>query len=99
MLWLRVALLGAVLAAGYAASASADTSELGGGVANWFYNCANDQTMNVVIQHADRSTTEFSVRRGEIAREPVRRGDMAAWSCGNRRVVLGDQLRPIVKAR
>jgi len=99
MMGCRVTLLSAALAAGFAGSALAGTSELSGGVSNWFYNCANDEPMNVVIQHANRSTTTFTVLRGDVVRERVQPGDKAAWSCGDRRVVLGDQLRPIVNSR
>ena len=98
MVRLRAAMLSGAIAVLLAAPTLADTSYRGGGTSNWFYNCANDQPMNVLIEHADRSTTEFSLRRGEVVREPVERGDWAAWRCGAR-ASLGSQLRPIVKAR
>ena len=99
MISLRIVLASTLLAAGLAGSALADTSHLGSGVSNWFYNCANDERMNVVIQHANRSVTTFSLLRGEVVRERVQRGDIAAWSCGEREIVMGDQLRPVVNSR
>ena len=94
----RIAMLGGAVATLLAVPTLADTSNLGGGESNWFYNCANDQTMPVLIRHADRSTTEFSIRRGEVVHEPVARGDLAAWRCGGQ-VDLGGQFRPVTKVR
>ena len=95
---LRDVMLGGAIFAWLVGPALADTSRLGGGYSNWFYNCANDQTMNVVIRHADRSTTEFSLQRGETVQEPVQPGDMAAWRCGAP-VDFRGQFRHVVKTR
>jgi hypothetical protein len=76
---LRVTLLIALALAG---PARAGTSLIQSGHTNWFYACSAGRTMNLAIRHADRTMTFFSLRPGERARGPVRRGDVVAWRCG-----------------
>jgi hypothetical protein len=74
--------LGSALGALAAGPAQAGTSLLGAGETNWFYACGNDQAMNIVVRHVDRTTTAFSLLPGEHLRGFVRQGDVEAWRCG-----------------
>ena len=63
--------------------ASAGSSALKGGVAEWFYFCGGEgQTMNIAIRHLDRSFTYIALRPHQRLRMAVQRGDVEAWRCG-----------------
>jgi hypothetical protein len=85
-----IRILVAILACLLAVPAEAGSTMWSGGVANWFYTCANDEPMNIYILHPDESLTQLSLARGQILRTPVRRGDLVSWRCDNRAVPLGE---------
>jgi len=80
-----------LIAAAFLASILALPAEAGStmwndGVANWFYQCANGEPMNIYIRHRDRSITPYVLGPGRTLRTPVDRGDMVSWRCDARAV-------------
>lgn len=82
-----------------AGSAMAGSSLSSGGYANWFYACANNEPMNILILHGDRTVTQFSLTRGQRVRTFVEQGDLVATRCDSRYVPPTAMFRSITTVR
>jgi hypothetical protein len=87
-----------LLACAVAGSAHAGSTMYGSGYANWFYSCANNESMHVLIRHSDQTMTRFTMLHGQTARTFVRRGDLVATQCDARSVPLSNMFNYIVTA-
>lgn len=81
-------ILAFMLACVFASPALAGSTMLGSGDANWFYECANREPMNILILHRDQTITRFSLMKGQTLRTFVHLADRVATRCDSRFVPL-----------